>query len=230
VNQLTTEKTVDVGADLKRRANLVVANVKLLVVKNDDDLTKADKLVSEWHSLSKGIKEYWKPIKSNAKSILDDAKGKESQMLDPIAEGSKAVVEKMAAYIKDRDEILQAEIDKKKQEEKDAAELAAFEMAEEGLPDEAIKSMEELAVNPAPVQLAHKTIKTKTTIKDDWDVEVVNGQEAQIPHEHLIPANEAMRKAVAANIKKLVVAKSGNIEIAGIRITKKVGSIKRASK
>lgn len=225
--QVDFEKGADVGIDLERRTGLILEKIKSLVVENDTDLTAADKLICEWARLKKSVKEYWKPIKDSAKKIIDDVKNKENQMLSPIDSGSEIVIEKMGKYIKKRDEILQAEIDRKHQEQAAAAKVAAFEMAEEGIPEEAVQAMEELAERPKPVEVQHRTLKTKTTFKDDWVVEVIEGREHLVPNEYCIPVTAAMKAAVSANIKKIVVAKKGMIEIAGVRIIKRQGSIKR---
>jgi hypothetical protein len=87
---------------------------------------------------------------------------------------------------------------------------------------------------PAPIVV--ETYKPKTTIKSSWEVELIHGQERKIPYEYLIPKNETMRKAVAANIKQKVIASDGRtdqgefMDIEGVRIMPVTKSIQRRRK
>jgi len=216
--------------DLERRGPLYLARCMDVKVESDHDMAAADKLIGEGAAMNKATKNIIKPVKDKFNTILTDVRDKEKEMLAEVDLGANHLVDQMAKHQIRREEKIRAEIEEKRKEEQRKAKLAALEMAEQGLPEEAVRSMEELGNTPADLQVDHvPQIKTKTTIKDDWIVELVSGEEHLIPAEFLVPVNEAMRKAVAANIKKIVVARAGNIAIPGIRITKTNRAIKRAS-
>ena len=147
--------------------------------------------------------------------------------MNPVNEGCQALVDKIAAYEKERDEIIEAQIQKRREESREAAKVLVFDMEEQKAPQAAIDSAKEMIDLPeAPIHIP--TLKGKNTIKPSWEVELIKDKEEQIPHEYLIPVNETMRKAVAANIKKIVVAKNGRIEIEGVRIVPVNASIQRS--
>ena len=216
--------------DLERRGPLYLARCKGMTVGSDHDMAAADKLIGEGAAMNKAVKGIIKPVKDRFNAILEDVRTKEKEMLADVDFGANHLVDQIAKYQIIREEKIREEIKAKRLEEQSKARIAALEMAEQGLPAEAVRSMEDFAETPADLQVGHvPQMKTKTTIKDDWIVELVSKEEHLIPKEFLVPVNEAMRKAVAANIKKIVVARAGNIAIPGIRITTTNRAIKRAS-
>jgi hypothetical protein len=184
----------------------------------------ADRAVSEAVSIIKGVEKYWAPMKEMAKKNLDLQKVKEREMLDPLKEAQQVIIEKMAAWKAQEEERYLETVEQKKEEHKNEAIETAFQMAEEGVPREQVRAMQELANDTSSIKVAHYEVKTRNTISEDA-VEA-----GEIPKEYLIPINETMRKAVAANIKTTVIAKGGNIEIPGVIIKKVTKSIKRGAR
>jgi len=212
---------------LKMQGDRLKAQCIALNVKDDASWSQAHEKISQGAAVRKEAKRRLEPYKQQVKDLREKIQQAEKLILDPVNEGCQHLVDKIAAYEMERDEILEVEIKKNREKNKEANERMIFEMEEQGVPQVAIDSAKELIDQPeAP--LAIPTLKGKNTIKPSWDVEIIKGKEDQIPYEYLIPVNETMRKAVAANIKKVVIAKYGRIEIKGIRIIPINSSIQRS--
>ena len=218
--------------DLRKRADSALQKAKNLVITSHQEQSMADRAVSEAVSIKKGIQKYWAPMKEMAKKNLDLQRNKEREMLEPLEETQQVLIEKMAEWKSQEEERYLESVERKKEEHKNEAIETAFQMAEEGLPKDQVRAMQELANDTSSVQVAHYEVKTRNTIKTSGDVTISEDavEAGKIPKEYLIPINETMRKAVAANIKTTVIAKGGNIEIPGVIINKVTKSIKRGAR
>jgi vacuolar-type H+-ATPase subunit H len=223
-------KQADMSEELETRGNYLIQNCENLFIANDNDLRKADEIITYGAGHKKMIEEFWAPFKKHANALLTEARANEKRMLDPAKTAIDILVQKMGAYKK-----RQAELNR--EEARLEAEVAAFDMEEDGHSPVAVKAMQELAEDSRGDK---QVAKTKTSIKDDWVVEIIPQEAYKIPIEYLVPINDAMRKAVAANIKKAVkkieasgkeVKRSlgGNIIIPGVRITPTFRAIKRSN-
>ena len=220
-------EVLTVTEELKLQGARLLADCEALVVKDDDTWSAAHKKISQGAAVRKAAKEKLEPYKQMVKDLRAKIQEAESLILDPVNEGCQALVDKIAAYERERDEIIEVQIQKRREESREAAKVMVFDMEEQGAPQGAIDSAKEMIDLPdAPIHIP--ALKGKNTIKDSWDVEIIKGEEDQIPTKYLIPANETMRKAVAANIKKVVVANHGRIEIKGVRIIPVNTSIQRS--
>ena len=229
-NVATGMKKAEMSEVLESRGKYLIRNCEDLNIDNDKDLRKADEMITYGAGHKKMIEEFWAPFKQHANALLKEARANEKRMLDPTKTAIDILVQKMGAYKKEQ-------LEKNREEARIEAEVAAFEMEEEGLSPIAVKAMQELAGDSRGDK---QGAKTRTTIKDDWIVEVIPEEAYKIPIEYLVPINDAMRKAVAANVKQAVKKiealgkeverdSEGNIIIPGIRITKTVRAIKRSS-
>ena len=218
--------------DLRKRADSALQKAKNLVITSHQEQSMADRAVSEAVSIKKGIQKYWAPMKEMAKKNLDLQRNKEREMLEPLEETQQVLIEKMAEWKSQEEERYLESVEQKKEEHKNEAIETAFQMAEEGLPKEQVRAMQELANDTSSIQVAHYEVKTRNTIKTSWEVTISEDavEAGKIPKEYLIPINETMRKAVAANIKTTVISKGGNIEIPGVIINKITKSIKRGAR
>ena len=218
--------------DLRKRAESALQKAKDLVINSHQEQSIADRAVSEAVSIIKGVEKYWAPMKEMAKKNLDLQRNKEREMLEPLEETQQVLIEKMAEWKSQEEERYLESVERKKEEHKNEAIEAAFQMAEEGLPKDQVRAMQELANDTSSVQVAHYEVKTRNTIKTSWEVTISEDavEAGKIPKEYLIPINETMRKAVAANIKTTVISKGGNIEIPGVIINKITKSIKRGAR
>lgn len=218
--------------DLRKRADSALQKAKDMKITSHQEQSIADRAVSEAVSIIKGVEKYWAPMKEMAKKNLDLQKVKEREMLEPLKEAQQVIIEKMAAWKAQEEERYLESVEQKKEEHKNEAIETAFQMAEEGLPKEQVRAMQELAKDTSSIQVAHYEVKTRNTIKTSWEVTISEDavEAGKIPKEYLIPINETMRKAVAANIKTTVIAKGGNIEIPGVIINKVTKSIKRGAR
>ena len=218
--------------DLRKRADSALQKAKDMKITSHQEQSIADRAVSEAVSIIKGVEKYWAPMKEMAKKNLDLQKVKEREMLEPLKEAQQVLIEKMAEWKSQEEERYLESVERKKEEHKNEAIEAAFQMAEEGLPKDQVRAMQELANDTSSIQVAHYEVKTRNTIKTSWEVTISEDavEAGKIPKEYLIPINETMRKAVAANIKTTVIAKGGNIEIPGVIINKVTKSIKRGAR
>ena len=218
--------------DLRKRADSALQKAKDMKITSHQEQSIADRAVSEAVSIIKGVEKYWAPMKEMAKKNLDLQKVKEREMLEPLKEAQQVIIEKMAAWKAQEEERYLESVEQKKEEHKNEAIETAFQMAEEGLPKEQVRAMQELAKDTSSIQVAHYEVKTRNTIKTRWEVTISEDavEAGKIPKEYLIPINETMRKAVAANIKTTVISKGGNIEIPGVIINKITKSIKRGAR
>lgn len=218
--------------DLRKRADSALQKAKDMKITSHQEQSIADRAVSEAVSIIKGVEKYWAPMKEMAKKNLDLQKVKEREMLDPLKEAQQVIIEKMAAWKAQEEERYLGTVEQKKEEHKNEAIETAFQMAEEGVPREQVRAMQELANDTSSIKVAHYEVKTRNTIKISWEVTISEDavEAGEIPKEYLIPINETMRKAVAANIKTTVIAKGGNIEIPGVIIKKVTKSIKRGAR
>jgi hypothetical protein len=220
-------EVLTVTEELKLQGERLLADCKNVIVKDDDTWSIAQKKISQGAAIRKEAKKILQPYKDQIKAMRELVK-KAEKLITPVNEGCQALVDKIAAYEKERDEIIEAQIQKRREESREAAKVMVFDMEEQGAPQVAIDSAKEMTdLLDAPIHIP--TLKGKNTITPSWEVELIKDKEEQIPHEYLIPVNETMRKAVAANIKKFVVAKNGRIEIQGVRIIPVNKSTQRSS-
>lgn len=225
MNDMT--EVITVTEELKLQGERLLADCKNVIVKDDDTWSDAQKKISQGAAVRKAAKAKLEPYKEIIKEMRAQVQEAERLILGPVNEGCQALVDKIAAYEKERDEIIEAQIQKRREESSEAAKLMVFDMEEQGAPGAAIESAKEMIDLPdAPIHIP--TLKGNNTIKESWDIEIIKGKEDQIPPEYLIPVNETMRKAVAGNIKKVVVAMHGRIAINGVRIIPINTSIQRS--
>ena len=225
-----SENTLDVVEDtelVRIQGDRLKEECLSLVVNDDASWSQAHEKISQGAAVRKEAKRRLEPYKQQLKLAKEKIQEAEKLILDPVNEGCQALVDKIASYEKERDEIIEAQVQKQREESRKAAEVMVFDMEEQGAPKEAIESAREMIDLPdAPINIP--TLKGKNTIKPSWNVEIIKGKEDQIPNEYLIPVNETMRKAVADNIKKVVKARHGRIEINGVRIIPVNSSIQRS--
>ena len=124
---------------------------------------------------------------------------KEKQMILPIKEGGRLLPKKMSAYRQDR-EALEAE-KRKKEEEKKRLEMKveALKMAEDGVPEEAVDAVLEMAEEPS-VALTPE-LRGKTSFTGSYEVRLIPGEEWSIPKDILEPTTPAQIKATEAKVK-----------------------------
>ena len=222
-------EVLTVTAEIKLQGERLLADCKAVIVKDDVTWSEAHKQISRGADVRRVAKDKLEPYKEMIKQVKARVQKAEDLILNPVNEGCQLLVDKIASYEKERDEILEAEAAKRREASREAAKVMVFDMEEQGAPQAAIASAKEMIDLPdAPIHIP--TLNGRNTIKESWDVEIIKGKEEQIPTEYLIPVNETMRKAVAANIKKVVVAKHGRLEIKGVRVIPVNTSIQRRSR
>jgi len=221
VEKQTIEQT------LAKRSVSHIAFCNGLAVTDDSSYAEADRKVSESAALEKGVKEYWAEAKKSTYVAWKSICTKENQMLDPIIKGGNILVVKMAHYRSEREAV-----ERKKREEEQArikaeTQLKAFELAEEGVPQEAVDAVMEMAEES--VSIAPKNeLRGKTSFSVDYEVRVVKGKEHLIPREILEPTTPLMVKALEAKVKAIAKLNGGK-QIEGMEIIQTQKARRRAT-
>lgn len=212
---------------LERRSVSHIAFCEALVVADDTSYAEADRKVSESAALEKGVKEYWAEAKKSTYVAWKSICTKENQMLEPIKKGGEILVAKMANYRTEREAVEQKKREEEQERNKAEMQLKAFELAEQGVPQEAVDAVMEMA--DEPVSIAPKNeLRGKTSFSVDYEVRVIKGKEHLIPREVLEPTTPLMVKALEAKVKVLAKA-SGGKKIEGIEITQTTKARRRAT-
>lgn len=187
-------------------------------IASNDDLLKADELLTSWRGIEGEIHAAFDPIVEKAHQAHKEAVAQRKKYLDPIEEGRRILKPKMADWNAAQERI--------RQEEQKAAEAAALKRAE----DEALemaalaeksgdKALAETIlaqpVTPMPVMVPKLAPKTATRFQVRWYAEVISLKdlckeiaEGRQPVE-LVEAN-----MVALN--KLAGALKGSLNIPGV--------------
>ena len=228
-------EVLTVTEELKLHGARLLAECQSLEIKDDTTCTLADRKIQDGAGIRKEVELKLQPFKEQIKQMRALVKEAEDLVLTPVNAGCQVLVEKMAAYQVEREEIITALKEEHRKKSKEAEKIRVFDMEEAGYPEVAIQSAREMLDRP-PEPIVVETYKPKTTIKSSWEVELIHGQERKIPYEYLVPKNETMRKAVAANIKQKVIASDGRtdqgefMDIEGVRIMPVTKSIQRRRK
>ena len=213
---------------LETRGSTVLAQAKSMKITDNASCRQVDLAITQTKHMLKERKDYWKPFLDLINKNKELTEKKRADMIRPVKQAQDILVAELAEWKDAEAERYSAAYDKKKKENEEAGIAAALEMAEQGESPEAIRAMTELAQSNAGIEVAHFEVKTKTSVEPDWEVELLKGQEKEVPAKWLIPRTETARKAVAQTIKNEVVRLRGQIEpIPGVKIKRIHKSIKR---
>ena len=198
--------TTDLTYDLSRRAATVLEYCDLYEVGDDSSYQEADLKVCEGATLAGAIKAYWKPLKESAYTTWKLHVQREKEMLAPIENGTRVLTGKMARYKSEREELARERRDEQQLKRIEETKVTAFELAEQGVPQEAIdavveQSRELVDVSPPP------ELRGKTLFTVSYEVSITD--ETLIPCDVLTPTTPAMRKALVAKVKAMAKATAG---------------------
>ena len=203
----TTSNTLE--TELRRRSEMVRAECQV-VIENDADYYAAEKKAAEVRSLVKAIEDYWHPVTHFAYTNWQMLLGKEKGMLSPVKEGLAAIGRLLVAYRAEREKRERERQEAEYQQQIEDADMAAFELAEEGVPQETIDAVVEMKTETPFQAQPTQELRTRTKFKPDYivtikKIEDEDGNEIeqwdQVDPELLIPSTKAHKDAIIANAK-----------------------------
>lgn len=186
---------------LMREVLSIPDQAKLIVIKDQETMSKGNQLFLVIKGLRKKIQETFGPIIAKAHEAHKEAIAQQKKLEAPLILGESWLNGQMTAYHQEQERKRQAEIDRarqeaiatelKRREEEEGrkmAEAAALEAAgakeeAEQLVNEAIQAKEEPVVVEVRAPETPRVVMTGTTVKKYWDFEIVN--ESLIPREYL---------------------------------------------
>lgn len=213
-----TTKMERIQPTLKEELNwraMAVREECQMAIQNDHDYTAADRKISEIATIAKAIKDFWHPLKQAARTSWTLQCESEKNMLSPVEKGLEALKMTMKRYRAERERL-----DRERQEAEhllqvEAAEVTAFEMAEQGAPQEVIDAAEEMMTETPFQANPAQELRGRTSFKPDYIVTIKNID--QVDREYLLPSTMAHKKAIIANAKARAI-KTGGKPIAGFTI------------
>lgn len=203
------------GEELARRGNAIYNACVALVVCDDASYAVADKMLSETKSLENGTVKFWADTKMWAHKTWKSIVYKERVMLEPIAEGGKALAHKMSDYRRTRCALKEAE--RKEEQEKRSLDMKvkALELAEQGVPQIAVDEVIAMADEPLVPKVTE--LRGKTSFVLSYEVEIKPGEEHLIPRDILEPTTAKMREALISKVRAIAKT-SGGKQIEGLNI------------
>ena len=222
MNKLET-KPLTLEEQLKRRSEMVRADCQV-IVRNDDDYYAAMKKAEGYRSLAKGIEDYWFPLINMAYKNHVLLKGKEKTMLEGVEAGLKNLEVQLIGYRAEREKREAERQEAEHQATLEELKLTTLDMAEEGVPQEAIDAVIEQAKETPFQAQPTQELRSRSTFKPDYVVTIKknktgelddNGKEIEIEawdevdREFLIPSTLAHKKAIIANAKTKAVKTCG---------------------
>ena len=201
-------------ASLRRRSEVVKADCQV-VIENDADYYAAEKKATEVRSLVKAIEDYWHPVTHFAYTNWQMLLGKEKDMLSPVKDGLATIGRLLVAYRAERERRERERQEAEYRQQVEDADLDAFNLAEEGIPQEAIDAVTEIKIETPFQAQPTQELRTRTRFKPDYIVTIEDIDE--VDREFLIPSTKAHREAIIANAKAKAI-KTGGKPLNGFKI------------
>ena len=212
--------------ELHRRALEVQRECQMTIV-SDADFGLAEKKGSEILGLIKAIKDYHHPLKEIAAIGLELHRSNEKNMLAPIVAGKEYLARAMVAYRADRNRLNREREEAEHLLQREEAELAAFEMAESGVPQKAIDAVEKMESDTLFQATPAQELRGRTSFKRDYQVALEDID--LVDREFLLPATKAHTNAIIANAKARAV-KTGGAPMKGFKVIATESAIMRRIK
>ena len=211
--------------DLNRRIGALMSEVHALEIKDDAGYKDADTGMSKSLNIEKKIIEHFAEKKAEPAKVLKALREQEQTMIGHIKAACSLITIKMANYTSKRDVLDRERREAEQKEHEKAVRVEAFEMAEAGIPKDAIdavidQSKEKIDLSPLP------ELRGKTQIKPAYIINLIAGEDDLIPRDLLAPTTEAMKKALVAKIRA-VIKVTGVTKIPGVEIIETVTSKRR---
>lgn len=106
---------------LNKEASLIEQKASSVAVTNDAEYAAAGELTKAVKQMQKKVKEYWEPLRVNAKAAYDEVLSHKKEMLDPLEAAEKILKGKMGSYSMEKER-------KRKAQEEAMRKLAEQEM------------------------------------------------------------------------------------------------------
>jgi len=207
-------KTNTLEGELKKRAEWVELDCVMLI-QNDDEYNAAMQKAEEVKSLEKGIEDYWRPLIHMAHQNHVLLKRKEKSMLDPVKAGLEKLGGLLIEYRSKRERLERDRQEAEHQKQIEEADLAAFELAEEGVPQEAIDAVREMKTETPFHAQPTQELRSRSSFKPDYIVTIEDIDE--VDREFLVPSTKAHREAIINNARAKAI-KTGGKPLKGFKI------------
>ena len=219
MNELQT-KPETLEEQLKRRSDMVKADCQV-IIQNDDDYNAAAKKAEQVKALEKAIKDYWKPLTQMSYQNWQMLLAKEKTMLASVQEGLQDLGGSMVAYRSERERLERERQEAEFKKQKEKADLVAFELAEEGYPQEAIDKVREMQSQTAFQAKPTQELRSRHSFKPEYVITIKkkDGREAwsEVDKEFLMPSTKAHKDAILANARDKA-KKTGGEPMAGFDV------------
>ena len=158
--------------DLGEKALTIVDEASYLVIRTNEDLDKANKLWETLDNLKKSIKDKYDDVISANHSAWKFALAKKAKYYNPVDAQAKLLKQRIAEYLKRKEEERKAEEDRLNQKAiQDAEERKRLEA--EANPEIAEEILAE-PVHTPPVVIPKEISSGGPVIREYWDAEVVD--------------------------------------------------------
>lgn len=215
---------------LGKEASLVEQQAQSIVITNDAEYAAAGSLLRQIKSVQKQVKEYWEPLRVDAKRTYDNILSRKKAMLDPLTSAEATLKQKVKSYTdelerirRQREEELrlqaQAELERKLAEAARLSESGDEDAAEYAMAEAEVM---EITANTAVIPKQKPKVVGVYTSKT-WEITGIN--DAAVPVEF---NGSVIRPVDTAAIMRLIKDSKGTIKIPGVTYKETVSVRARA--
>lgn len=204
---------------LQTDISFIEARADSVTITDQNSFEVASELIRQIKTMQKRVKEYWEPLRLNAKAAYDSVLARKNEMMNPLEAAEKTIKGKVSQYT--------IELEKEKKRQEAEARRLAEEEARRKL-EEAVKADSEGDVATAEVAMmeaeimetASKNISiqmekpTADGVSLVKDYEIVSIDESQLPL--YVDGVKMWKTPWEANIKRLIKMKGGMVNIPGV--------------
>lgn len=197
---------------------------KSIEVVDDESFSYASAAVKQIKAVEKKVKDYWEPLRVNAKKAYDTVLGRKKEMLDPLEAAEKIIKGKMGDYSlkKERERKAQEELMRKLAQEemnKKLEEAAKAEEAGDDLAAEFAMSEAEVMENIAVTGTVQSAAPKVSGVSQSKSWEIVKIDESAVP----VSVNGTVIRPVDDKaIMRLIRQTKGQVVIPGVEFKETV--------
>lgn len=208
---------------LNQEASVIERRADGVSIVSDEDFANAAKLLKDIKQMQKRVKDYWEPMRVNAKSAYDEVLSHKKEMLDPLEAAEKTIKSKMGAYSDEKNRIAREreaamrkmakqEMDRKIAEAANAEAEGDYAGAEFAMAEAEV--MEDMSMNAG----SH-SVKVKVDgVSQSKTYEIVEVDSASVP---VYFGGVEIRPVDLKAIMRIIKESKGTVQIPGIKYEEK---------
>lgn len=219
-NEETMEKQVE---PIRRQSSTLVARATKLKIESNQDLSKSTSILADISGSKKQIETMRKSFTQPLNESLKNINGFFKKLEKPLTDATAIIKTKILTFhqeqerIKAEEEAKQRELARKAEELARKAEEEKNKKKAEELAKKAQEMQEKAMEIPAEVATTTQGVRGgATTIKKIWKFQIIDKK--AIPHEYLMPDEQAIRRAIQAGLRDLPGVKIYQEEIVATKI------------